>query len=98
VEPQPTKQLEIFGEQLMATFTVNSDGDVVNPNDGVLTLWEAIQAAALLPGRDTIDLAADVNLSAALPTLVSGNDIEFVGNNRRINGNQNRIFAVDGVK
>jgi CSLREA domain-containing protein len=81
----------------MATFTVNTSQDGVNPNDGVLTLREAIQAAALLPGRDTIALSTDVNLFVSLPTVITGNDIDFVGNNRTINGNQNRIFAVDGA-
>jgi hypothetical protein len=65
----------------MATFTVNTSTDRVNPNDGVLSLPEAIQAAALLPGRDTIVLGTDVNLSllTSLPTLVTGNDLDFVG-------------------
>ncbi len=93
-----TKQSEIFGEQTMATFTVNTSDDGVNPNDGVLTLREAIQAAAFLPGRDTIALSRDVNLFTALPDLEAGNDIDFVGNNRTISGrNSSRIFTVNGA-
>jgi Ca2+-binding RTX toxin-like protein len=81
----------------MATFTVNSNRDVVNPNDGVLTLREAIIEAGRSPGRDTISLSSDVNLFFSLPILGQGNDIDFVGNSRTINGNQRQIFSVAGA-
>ncbi len=87
-----------FYRGLLATFTVNTSRDVVNANDGVLSLREAIMAATALPGQDSIVLSTDVNLSASLPTLGLGNDIDFVGNNRTIsNMSQSRIFAVDGA-
>ncbi|NJS13013.1 MAG: hypothetical protein HC789_22915, partial [Microcoleus sp. CSU_2_2] len=85
----------------MATFTVNSSSDTINPNDGVTTLREAITFAANNPGRDTILFNSSVVLNSSLPTLQTGNDIDFIGNfaNRgaTINGNNRQIFTINGA-
>jgi hypothetical protein len=82
----------------MATFTVNTSQDIVNPNDGVLTLREAIIAAAAQPGSDSIVLNSSVALNFVLPKLSTGNDINLVGNNFTIDGRRNQIFIVDGAQ
>lgn len=53
---------------------VNSDLDIEDENDGVLTLREAIRAARLSPGTDTIVFAIDsgpqtIQLSSPLPPI-----------------------------
>jgi Ca2+-binding RTX toxin-like protein len=82
---------------LLATFTVNTSSDIVNPNDGVLSLREAINSARGSAGRDTISIATNVNLTSEL-ILDRGNDIDFVGNDSLpvISGlGRTRIFRVD---
>jgi CSLREA domain-containing protein len=82
---------------LLATFTVNTSSDIVNPNDGVLSLREAINAARSSGGRDTIAIATNVNLTNVL-TIDRGNDIDFVGNNNLpiISGQgRTKIFFVE---
>ncbi|MGL5061105.1 MAG: CSLREA domain-containing protein [Microcoleus sp.] len=76
----------------MATFTVNTSNDVVNPNDGVLSLREAIAAARNSSGRDKILVNTNVNVNSELK-IERGNDIDFVGNNTLpiVNG-QNRTL------
>ncbi|NJS13016.1 MAG: hypothetical protein HC789_22930 [Microcoleus sp. CSU_2_2] len=83
----------------MATFTVNnsSDLDDRNPFNNATTLREAINRAATSPGRDTIVLDTSVELTGHLPFLESGNDIDFVGNGNRINGNFNQILTINGA-
>ena len=39
----------------MATFTVTTGDDIVDANDGVLSLREAVEQARLAPGFDTIE-------------------------------------------
>jgi CSLREA domain-containing protein len=48
------------GRLVPATFVVTTFADVVNPNDGVLSLREAISKANALPGPDRIVLQAGV--------------------------------------
>ncbi|NJM63480.1 MAG: hypothetical protein HC849_30235, partial [Oscillatoriales cyanobacterium RU_3_3] len=83
----------------MATFTVNGSGDTINPNDGVTTLREAINQAANNPGRDTILINNSVLLNSSLPTLGTGNAIDFIGSNPAItiNGNNRQIFTINGA-
>ncbi|NJK67769.1 MAG: hypothetical protein HC789_22925 [Microcoleus sp. CSU_2_2] len=45
----------------MATFTVTGSGDTINPNDGVITLREAINFAANNPGRDRATYVSQEN-------------------------------------
>jgi hypothetical protein len=82
----------------MATFTVNTFRDVVNPNDGVLSLREAVAAARISGERDTIVLATNVDLDSPL-TLTQGNDIDFrnLSSFSNIDGKGNQIFIVDGA-
>ena len=44
----------------MATFTVITAADVVNPSDGVLSLREAVARANADAGADTINFAAAI--------------------------------------
>ncbi|MFB2933773.1 hypothetical protein ACE1B6_00690 [Aerosakkonemataceae cyanobacterium BLCC-F154] len=83
----------------MQTFTVNTISDVVNPNDGVLSLREAIIAAGTIPGRDRIELQQSVFITSSLPILERGNDIDFIGQNRNtaINGLNRQIFTINGA-
>jgi CSLREA domain-containing protein len=48
------------GREVPATFTVTTVADVVNPNDGRLSLREAISRANATPGLDTVRLPAGV--------------------------------------
>ena len=69
---QPRKRTACFrprveameGRTLPSTFTVNTTLDVVDPNDGKLSLREAITRANNNPGADTIALPAGVFRSA----------------------------------
>jgi CSLREA domain-containing protein len=82
---------------LLATFTVNTSSDIVNPNDGVLSLREAINSARGSAGRDTIAITTNVNLTSEL-IVDRGNDINFVGNDSLpvISGlGRTRIFRVE---
>ncbi|VEP16384.1 hypothetical protein H1P_4400002 [Hyella patelloides LEGE 07179] len=60
----------------MATFNVNTNNDIVNANDGVLSLREAITAAENLPGQDTINLTSIVNIESPL-SIDPGNDLDI---------------------
>src|SRR5262245_17248179 len=55
--------IEPLEDRRLLSITVNTLGDTVDLNDGVLTLREAIFAANTVPGADTIDFA---------PSLTSG--------------------------
>ncbi|MBE9114026.1 DUF4347 domain-containing protein, partial [Nodosilinea sp. LEGE 07298] len=82
---------------LFATLVVNTSRDVVDLNDGVLSLREAIQAAELLPQDDTIVLNNSVFVNSVLPTISGNNNINFVGNNFVIDGQgRTQLFVVDG--
>src|SRR5262245_21992857 len=74
--PRRTPALPLWLETLEdrsvpAVFTVSSLTDVVNPNDGVLTLREAIGQANSSAGADTITfgVAGTINVQSPLPTL-----------------------------
>jgi CSLREA domain-containing protein len=54
------------GREMPATFTVTTVADVVDPNDGRLSLREAISRANTTPGADTVRLPAGV-FGLALP-------------------------------
>lgn len=83
----------------MQTFIVNTFNDVVNPNDGVLSLREAIIAAGTVAGRDRIELQQSVLITSPLPILQAGNDIDFIGQNRNttINAGNRQIFTINGA-
>ena len=55
----------------MATFTVTRYDDVVNANDGLLSLREAVAQATDTPGDDTITLNGIVELSQ--PIVITAN-------------------------
>lgn len=82
--------------------TVTTLLDVVDPNDGVLSLREAVQAANATAGADIIDfapgLAGNINLAGALPDLSTNIDIQGPGADlltvRRNTGGSYRIFTV----
>ncbi len=86
----------------MATFNVTTTNDIIDANDGVLSLREAIAAAGSLPGRDTILLpdSGTITLNSSLPTLRTGNDLTIQSSSRfsTISGNnQHQLFAIDGA-
>lgn len=83
-------------------FTVTSTADIVNPNDGVLTLREAIAQANMFAGADAINF--DLPDGPQIITLTSGElkitdnlTIHGLGANRlTISGNNiSRVFNVD---
>ncbi len=61
------------------TYVVNSNADVVDANDGVLTLREAINTANAKPGADKIEIDAGVTFNAALGTLRITDDLQITG-------------------
>lgn len=84
----------------MEIFRVNTTNDVINPNDGVLSLREAIIAANATAAEDTIDISSitgTIVLNSALPTIIE--DLNIIGNgSQNINGNNlHSIFSVDGI-
>jgi hypothetical protein len=50
-------RLEPLEERRLLAITVTTNLDVVDPNDGVLSLREAIAEANTSPGAETIDFA-----------------------------------------
>jgi CSLREA domain-containing protein len=62
---------------LLTTFVVNSLGDAIDPDDGVMTLREAITSANTLPDADTIAFSIPgtgvqtISPTSALPTIVN---------------------------
>lgn len=52
------------------TIEVTTTDDVVDPNDGVVSLREAFDLANAAPGDDTIDLAADVTYAVSLDCAI----------------------------
>ncbi len=84
----------------MATFNVNTTSDIVDANDGVLSLREAIIAAEATAGRDTINLSGFVNLENPL-LINAGNDLDISGNGRftGIDGNnQTQLLLINGAE
>ncbi|MGF1554372.1 MAG: DUF4214 domain-containing protein [Paracoccaceae bacterium] len=65
----------------MANFTVNSNGDNENPDDGLLTLREAIAAAADTAEADTIVFAGAISTVALeeFLTIADGQDLVIDG-------------------
>ena len=55
------------GREVPATFTVTTFADVVDPNDGRLSLREAVSRANATPGPDVIRLGAGTYSVAARP-------------------------------
>ena len=85
----------------MATFNVFTTSDTINPNDGLLSLREAIIAAENSPGRDLITLpAGTITLNSSLPILQAGNDLDIqgFGSSSIISGdNQHQILTINGA-
>ena len=88
----------------MVTFNVNTNNDNIDPNDGVLSLREAIIEANNTPEADTIDLSnlstlTPIDLNSSLPTITQ--DLTIIGNPnnfQQINGRgQFGIFRVLGA-
>ncbi|MDB9436854.1 calcium-binding protein [Dolichospermum lemmermannii CS-548] len=84
------------------TVTTNSDLDWGDNKSG--SLRDAIQWAANNPGRDTIkfNIAAPIYIGSSLPTLVKGNDIDFIGFSSDLNSTigadwEYQIITVDGA-
>ncbi len=70
----------LCGATSAATITVTSLADTVDPNDGVITLREAIAQAESLPGPDTIVFAVSGQIllvnASPLPTITTDITIE----------------------
>jgi hypothetical protein len=80
------------------TVTTNSDLDWGDNKSG--SLRDAIQWAEKNSGRDTIkfNIAAPIYIGSSLPTLVKGNDIDFIGSGNFIDaGLASQIITVDGA-
>src|SRR5262245_45379331 len=83
-----------------AVFTVTTLADVTDPNDGVVSLREAITSANSEAGDDTITFAVTgtINLTGPLPELSTSLAIEGPGAGsltvRRDSGGNYRIFSV----
>lgn len=94
------EQLEI--RDVLATLTVNTLADSVDADPGTTSLREAITAANIQAGDDTIafSVRGTINLTAALPELSSNIQINGPGADqltvRRDTGGDYRIFTVAG--
>ncbi|WP_182870109.1 Calx-beta domain-containing protein [Rhodopirellula sp. JC639] len=79
---------------LLASLTVTSTTDVSDPNDGVLTLREAIEQANMLPGRDVIgfDVPGDgvqiISPASPLPEITD----DLVIDGRLMSGDQSHPY------
>ena len=58
---RPLRFQHLEQRALLATLVVNSPLDLVDPYDDMLTLREAVSAASILPGPDTITFAPELN-------------------------------------
>lgn len=89
--------------RLLATLTVDVDSDVVDFTDGRTTLREAVYAANVLPGDDTIIFdptlsGGTIHLNGSEIPIVAGLTIDASGLDERITvdaGGQSRIFNID---
>ena len=61
--------VEQFEDRTVPSYLVTTPLDVVDPNDGVLSLREAVQAANATPGADVIRFAPRVHGTIALGEL-----------------------------
>ncbi len=90
---------------LSATFIVDTPYDVVDPEDGLISLREALQEAAALPGDDVIQFDAalsgqTISLQPASPLIVDSNvDIQGLGSSQLTidAGAAGRVFHVSGA-
>lgn len=73
-------QASKLGEPQMATFTVTRYDDVVDPNDNLLSVREAVTGAIAAPGDDTINLNGIAQVNQ--PIVINSNlgRITFQGN------------------
>lgn len=82
----------------MADFIVTSNLDIIDPNDGVLTLREAFENAMSTPEADSIDFApavSTIRLNSEL-VLTSGQDITVNGD-RDNNGRADVFISGEGA-
>lgn len=75
----------------MATFTVTTGEDIVDANDGVLSLREAVEQARLAPGFDTIEFAQGLTNLRLDTTLLFDRD----GGGVTIDGGADRQLVVE---
>jgi CSLREA domain-containing protein len=100
--PSPVISMGLSGaSQQVPVLTVNSTADTVDPNDGKLTLREAIDLANRAPGSQTINF--DLGTGAQTITLTGGQltiqDTLIINGtgNLTIDGNKrSRIFEING--
>ena len=90
---------------VLASFTVNSLADILNPAPGVITLRSAIQMANQTPGSDTINLALAGTYKITLPPTGAhdnaGGAFTIIPNTERnsvltIQNTSNGTVVVDG--
>jgi hypothetical protein len=100
-------RLEVLEDRAVpAIFNVTTTLDVIDPNDGLLSLREAVLAANATPGADTIDLSAgryvlslgqlevrdDLTIAGAGPVNLATGDGAFIDA-----AQQGRVFQVLGA-
>jgi Ca2+-binding RTX toxin-like protein len=76
----------------MATYQVTTGADIVDANDGVLSLREAVAAAQAHAGADVITFALPGNSSSEAVVLTSSLKIA-AGNNLTINGASDTLYS-----
>ncbi|HAZ49430.1 MAG TPA: hypothetical protein DCZ55_34545, partial [Cyanobacteria bacterium UBA11371] len=81
--------------EIETTYVVNSSADVVDANDGVMTLRETINAANAKPGANKILLNADVTLSSDLGALLITDDLTITGGRIQGSGSLTDVLTVD---
>ena len=81
--------------EIETTYVVNSSADVVDANDGVMTLRETINAANAGPGANKILLNADVTLSSDLGALLITDDLTITGGRIQGSGSLTDVLIVD---
>ncbi|HMP06982.1 MAG TPA: choice-of-anchor Q domain-containing protein [Lacipirellulaceae bacterium] len=91
---RPLRFQHLEQRALLATLVVNSPLDLVDPYDDMLTLREAVSAASILPGPDTITFAPELNGSRI---VLQHGAITAVGSSLSIDASSlNEGITIDG--